>query len=98
MISELVAGSAWMKPPVDGCAAAVRPVVAGLPAVDELPVVETGVLGDDTDCAAPPPPAAGAAPLELVPTAPKAARTTVARRVASAFFRCTTHMPPPGPI
>ena len=75
MISELVAGSAWIWPPVDGCADAAIGAVAGLaPAAVALPVVGRG--GD-----VPPPPA----PPGVV--AASAARSVTASLVASAFFR-----------
>ena len=97
MTSELVAGSAWMKPPVDGWAALDSAAVACGEALP--PPVCPAAIGllprPGWPPVAPRPP-----PLPLLPplSAAKAARTTEARRVASAFFRCTTHRPPPGPI
>src|SRR5580765_4710101 len=88
MISELVDGSAWMKPPVDGPAEAV----IGAAAWDEMalavPAAPAGLAGCGVV-------------VEPVPVAPpppepelKAARSTCASLVASAFFRCTTQMLP----
>ena len=92
MISALVAGSAWMKPPVDGLAAALTglvdwveaPLLPFWPAIVPSPPPLAAVLlprppAPDRPPAAPAPP-----PL---PPALKAARSTVASRVASAFFR-----------
>jgi hypothetical protein len=93
MINELVAGSAWMKPPVETWAAPVTgavdcgdwvlPGVSGEPGEGCWAGVNVGVE---------PVVAPEAPPL---PLPGKAARSTVARRTASAFFKCTTHMPPP---
>jgi len=88
MISELVLGSAWMKPPVLGCGEAatglvvcgelllVPPVLlAPVFAVLDVWVLPSGVL-PMLLLPPPPPPAVG-----------KAARSTVASFTASAFFR-----------
>src|ERR1035441_5271697 len=96
MMSELVAGSAWMKPPVEGpgdaeSGAAAAEVALAVPA-------EPGALapsGLDVDELPPPPP-----PVEPLPplAALKAARSTVASLVTSALLRWTTQMlPAPSP-
>ena len=78
MIRALVAGSAWICPPVEGWAEGCVGAVEGLePAAG---VVVTGV--------ATPPPAA--APPVPVVVAASAARRVIASLVASAFFRYTT--------
>ena len=86
-INAFDAGSAWMKPPVDGAADAVVGAVVSCEVVDE-PLA----LDDDADDVKPPGAADGAAlALALLPTrlasVAKAARSTVARRAASAYFR-----------
>src|SRR5664279_4531473 len=96
MMSELVAGSAWMKPPVEGPAegasgAAAPDVALAVPAVP-------GALaprGLDVSELAPPPPPGPPPPPEA---ALKAARSTVASLVTSALLRWTTQMlPAPSP-
>src|SRR6516165_5295455 len=93
MMSELVAGSAWMKPPVDGPADGVIGAAAALVVLFAVPAVPAGLtagaaVGVELVPAAPPPP-----PPPDVP-ALNAARSTVASLVASAFFRWTTQMLP----
>jgi hypothetical protein len=93
MMSELVEGSAWMKPPVDGPAegvigAAAALVVFAVPAVPAGFAASVCVGVDDVPADEPPPPPAPEVP------APNAARSTVASLVASAFFRWTTQMLP----
>src|ERR1700744_5849938 len=92
MISELVAGSAWIWPPVDGRADAATGVVdcADAPLVPDVPV---GALGF---CAAVRPSAVAEPPVPLVglppllplplPVAVTAARSSSATFTASAFF------------
>ena len=79
MISELVDGSAWMKPPVDGPADAAIGAAAALFAV---PAVPAGLVPSGCWSGVLPPPTA---PPPLL--AAKAARNTVASLAASAFFR-----------
>ncbi len=88
MISEFDAGSAWMKPPVDGCADALNGAVAG--------VAPAAVLWPAAVCAAVRP-VACATPATLAPPPPNAARSTVASLVESAFFSGTTQMLPAAP-
>ena len=83
MISELVAGSAWMKPPVEGLADAATGVDAG---VD--PAAPSATRAGCTEAVPATPPAAPDAPEA------KAARSTAASFTASAFFRYTTQMLP----
>jgi hypothetical protein len=73
MISELVAGSAWIWPPVEGCALAVTGLLAGL-----LPPV--GVMVRE---GLPAP----VETVEMVVSPASAARKVLARATASAFFR-----------
>src|SRR5205823_2245952 len=92
-------GSAWMKPPVDGCAAVARPPLPELARPPPAGVLVGVVVGAEICVAAPPsPPPPPLLPLLPVPRAPNAARTTEASRVASAFFRCTTQSAPFGPV
>jgi len=78
MMSELVAGSAWIWPPVEGDALGDTAVVAGLPAAPAAPPAESDTRVVDVLRDEPSPP----------PTWPaSAARSVVARDVASAFFR-----------
>ena len=87
MISELVAGSACTKPPVDGSADAAIGAVACVAA--PAPWASVGAGGCSGRAAVVAPPAC--------PWLAKAARSTVASLVASALRRCTTQMLPPGP-
>jgi hypothetical protein len=95
MISELVAGSAWMKPPVDGWADALPPArrwpAARLPSAG-APVPWGCVAVNGCRCPTEPPPPAAACR-----RCPKGRAQHRWPAVASAFFRCTTHMPPAGP-
>jgi len=92
MMSELVDGSAWMKPPVEGPAVAVigaaaAEVALAVPAVPAALAASGDVVGPPDD---PPPP-----PLPPPPTAAaNAARRTVASLAASALLRCTTQTLP----
>ena len=81
MTSELVAGSAWICPPVEGWLLALvlpapMPIAALRPAV--LVLAALAVLAAGLLAAAAPPPA---------PLAAIAARSVVASCVASAFFK-----------
>src|SRR6478609_2209254 len=87
MISELVDGSAWMKPPVDGPAEAVIGAAAWDETALAVPAAPAGLAG----CGVVVAPVPVAPPPEAVL---KAARSTCASLVASAFFRCTTQMLP----
>ncbi len=81
-MSELVDGSAWMNPPVDGPAEAETGAVAcgeAPPCAGEVAIIGEG----DVDPPPPPPPP------EL-----NAERSTVASLTASAFFNATTQMLP----
>src|SRR5215207_6336813 len=96
MMSELVAGPAWTKPPVEGPAdgvigAAAAPEAVAVPAVPAgfAPSVAVGEDDRPVVVSVPPPP-----PPPPPPAAPKAARRTVASLVASAFLRWTTQMLP----
>ena len=90
MMSELVAGSAWICPPVDGwlllAASMLGPLARPLPALAPRAI---GLLLPGRDDAPPPPLAAAPAPaLALWPgSAARAARRVTASLVASAFFR-----------
>src|SRR5450755_1205480 len=86
MTSELVDGSAWMKPPVEGAAEDVMGAVAAEAVAFAVPAVPAGLAAGGLLVAAPP-----ALPPEA---APNAARKTAASFVESAFFRCTTQMLP----
>src|SRR5664279_2203547 len=94
MMSELVAGSACMKPPVEGPAEGER----GAPAADvalAVPPAPGALAATGLDVCEPPPP-----PPEALPpvAALKAARSTVASLVTSALLRWTTQMlPAPSP-
>ena len=91
MISALVAGSAWMKPPTEGAAAALTGAVAWMEAPTALPAAPPAAPIDTCAVVVPP-------PLPLDPELPpdedpmrastaNEARSTCASRVASAFFR-----------
>src|SRR5664279_5808805 len=92
-MSELVDGSAWMKPPVEGpadaesgaAAAEVEPDALAVPAVPAGFAASGLAVAEPPEPELPPPPA---------PAALNAARSTVASLAASAFFRCTTQMLP----
>src|SRR6185369_7553836 len=91
MMSELVDGSAWMNPPVDGPAAGVMGAAAALDTFP-VPAVPAGLtppvgVGVELPVGPPAPPAPPDAALN-------AARSTVASLVASAFLRWTTQMLP----
>src|SRR5919206_544614 len=88
MMSELVAGSACTKPPVDGDGDAA----SGAVACGDVPAATPGVVGVTAVVGVVPP---GAAPDGPAP-APYAARSTAASFTASAFFRYTTQMLPSG--
>ena len=85
MMSELVAGSAWICPPVDGAALGLTGVVAGLLPAAPVALAAVSVrAGAAVEPPAPPPP----------PSPARAARSVVASDTASAFFRYTTWMLP----
>ena len=104
MMSELVVGSAWICPPVEGWlllallepppAPMPRPPLPPSPAL-LLELLADAVLDDAAEVASPPEPEvpAAAAPLPP-PVADMAARSVVASLVASAFLRYTTWMLP----
>ncbi|MCY1555831.1 hypothetical protein D9M68_925270 [compost metagenome] len=77
MMSELVAGSAWIWPPVDGCALAATGVLAGLLAGLAEPELATVV---NARALLPLPPAAADSPA-------RAALKVEASATASAFLR-----------
>src|SRR5881392_3542982 len=87
MMSELVAGSACTKPPVDGAGDAA----SGAVACGDVPAATPGVVGVTAAVGV----AAPGAPAAPAP-APYAARSTAASFTASAFFRYTTQMLPSG--
>src|SRR5689334_12459330 len=98
MISELVDGSAWMKPPVEGpCEACKGAVAAELPRPPPLELLLLALLVRPPAFVRPPRPLPPVLLLEevlppLLPPPPpllgeKAARSTVASFTASAFFR-----------
>src|ERR1019366_4621900 len=97
MMSELVAGSAWMKPPVegpgDGESGAAAAAEVALP-VPPAPGALAPSGFDISEPALPPPPDAPPPPEAAL----KAARSTVASLVTSALLRWTTQMlPAPSP-
>ena len=81
MISELVARSAWICPPVDGWAEGATPAAAGL-ALTLLLGTGAGLLPT-----ALPSPAVPLAAATLLRSAARAARNVTASLLASAFFR-----------
>src|ERR1700712_1906488 len=85
MISELVAGAAWVKPPGHGAAAALL----GRAGLRGRGVCPRGGAADAPP-ALPPPPPPPPPPLPVL----KAARITAASLVESAFLRWTTQMLP----
>ena len=83
MTSEFVAGSAWMKPPVDGPAEALTAAAAPVDVALAVPDVPAGLGASGLAVGELPP----ALLLPVPAAALKAARRTVASFAASAFFR-----------